>query len=45
MKERVEKVRAALEEKEAVAKDVNGREEAVTVIAGALANYVDRFCK
>lgn len=35
----------ALEEKEAVAKEVNDREAATAVIASALENYINTFCK
>ena len=35
----------ALEGKEAVAGDVNGREAAVEIIRGALDRYVEYFCK
>jgi inorganic pyrophosphatase len=35
----------ALEGKEAVAGDVNGREAAVRVINAAIDNYVESFCK
>ena len=35
----------ALEDKEAVAKEVNGREAAEKVIENALDRYVELFCK
>ena len=35
----------ALEDKEAVAKEVNDREAATAVIASALENYINTFCK
>lgn len=35
----------ALEDKEAVAKEVNNRDAAIEVISGALQNYVNCFCK
>ena len=35
----------ALEDKESVAGDVDGREKAVQVIQGALDNYIETFCK
>ncbi len=35
----------ALEDKETVAGEVNGRESAVQVINDALENYIDNFCK
>ena len=35
----------ALEDKEAVAKEVNNRESATKVISKALDNYVENFCR
>lgn len=35
----------ALEDKEAVAKEVNDRASAIEVIASALENYINKFCK
>ena len=35
----------SLEDKEAVAKEVNNREAAVDVISAALENYIELFCK
>ena len=35
----------ALEEKETVAKDVNGRDDALKVIQNALDHYVENFCR
>jgi inorganic pyrophosphatase len=35
----------ALEDKETVTGEVNGREAAIDVIASSLDNYIEKFCK